>query len=102
MPARPTVSPLEAIIIPVIKARLESGTGEEILKTESTPEDGSKILIDAISAGINEAFKSPIMQGMMAAILDTNSAAVIPIGKTAYSTIMTPATTPTVPNPLLA
>lgn len=101
MPLRTVVSPLEALIIPAIKNYLLSSVSEEASKKSSTPEDGVKTLTDAIALGINEAFKSTYLSGMMGLVVDTNAAAVIPIGQTAHTAIMIPATEPTVLSPLL-
>lgn len=101
MPLRTTVSALEASIIPQIRSYIQSRVDENKNKKNLDPDDSVKMLSDAIALGINEAFKSPAMSGMLSAIVDTNASVVIPIGTTAYSTIMTPATLPTVPNPLL-
>ncbi len=101
MPVRTNISPLEASIVNQVKSYLQSRSVEMQSKKSSTPEDGVNMLTDAIILGINEAFKSPAMQGVFTAIVDTNAAAIIPIGTTAYSAVMIPATAPTVPSPLL-
>ena len=100
MPVRSTVSALEAAIIPPVRSYLKSRSDELSSKDSSTPEEGIDMLTDAIAIAVREAFANPALQGTFAAILDTNAAAVIPIGQTAYSAVMIPATAPTVPNPL--
>ena len=100
MPVRPTVSPLEAAIIPQVRSYLNSRSAELASKKSSTPEEGIDMLTDAIAIAVNAALSSPALQATFAAIIDTNAAVVTPIGQIAYSTAMTPATAPSVPNPL--
>lgn len=101
MPVRTTVSPLEASIIPQIKSYIQQRSVENQNKKNLTPEDGVELITDAIALGINEAFKSPEVQGLFTAIVDTNATAVITIGQIAYNSVMAPATIPSKKNPLL-
>ena len=101
MPVRNLVSALEASIIPQIKSYIRSRTIENQSKKNLTPDDGIEVMTDAIALGINEAFKSPAMNALFSAIIDTNATAVIPIGTIAYNSTMSPATVASVPNPLL-
>jgi len=104
MPVRTSVSPLEAAIIPQVRSYLKSRSDELASVKADDPEkavnDGIDMITDAISIAVNAALSSPAMQGTFAAILDTNATAVIPIGQTAYSAVMAPATIPSAPNPL--
>lgn len=101
MPVRTVISPLEASIVNQVKSYLKTRSDELAEKGSSDADEGTDMLTDAIILGINEAFKSPQVKALFAAIIDTPApSGAIPIGATAYNSIMTPATSPTMPNPL--
>jgi len=98
---RPTVSSLEALIMPKVKTFLEGRTAQLRKQKESTPEEGTDMLAEAIALGIAEAFKHPGFDAEAGAIIDTNAAAVTPIGTLGRSALTTAVNAPA-PNPNLS
>lgn len=102
MPIRPTVSVIEASIMPPIKQFLESRTRELSLKKSSDPAEGTDMLAEAIALGIAKALAHPSLELTFSTIVDTNATAIIPTGKIAYASLKLSATIPTAPNPNLS
>lgn len=102
---RLTMSALEASIVPKIEGFLNDAANELKSKKISTPEEGNRILAEAIGYGIAQAFgDSSIQTAFKTGILDTLIAgAVPPVINTAgvpASTMITAVTIPrAVPNP---
>lgn len=105
MGVRQTISPLEASIITTVKDYLKS-RADELAESKNTSVDVSvNVMADAITLGINEAFKGPLLHSMIAPIIDTLIAGavppVIPTGTTIITPLLDVGTAPTVPNPLI-
>jgi len=102
MPIRPTVSAIEASIMPPIKSFLESRSAELARKSESTPEEGTDMLAEAIALGIAKALSDPSLAAAFAVIIDTNAAVVTPVGTLANNLLKASASAPVAPNPNLS
>lgn len=102
MAIRPTVTSMEALIMPKIKSFLEGRTAQLAAKKESTPEEGTDMLAEAISLGIAEAFNHPAFDTASALVIDTNLAVVVPVGTLARTSFKAAALVPVAPNPNLS
>jgi len=98
---RPTVTSLEALIMPKVKSFLEERAAQLGKKKESTPEEGTDMIAEAIALGIAEAFKHPGFDAEAAVIVDTNAAVVTPVGNLGRVALQTAINVPT-PNPNLS
>lgn len=96
-----TVSSVELNVMNSVKTFLDQMTAEGATRKSSTPNHGNKILAEAIAKGISTALVDPVLQTAFSIIIDTNAAAVVPIGATAFSTLSTAVRAKTIPNPNL-
>jgi hypothetical protein len=105
MAIRPTVTSMEALIMPKIKTFLEGRSAQLAKKKKSTPEEGTDMLAEAIAMGIAEAFNHPAFDSAAALIVDigpTPPPAPVPIGTLSRAAFKTAALVPAVPNPNLS
>ena len=102
MSIRPTVSAIEASIMPPIKQFLEERSADLSKKKSSSPEEGTDMLAEAIAIGVAKALSDTTIKTAFGLIVDTNAAAVVPVGALAHEQISIAATAPSVPNPNLS
>jgi len=85
-----------------VKSFLEERTAQLKTKKESTPEEGTDMIAEAIAMGIAEAFNHPGLDAEAALIIDTNAAVITPVGNLGRAAFKTSALVPVAPNPNLS